>query len=157
MVVDPLGITDSFDSLLGGIGSGLSDSIIGGVLSALEIALGKLLYYFTAAVMYLVSLMQSLFSVFAGIIKVQNNGTKQYLINVFFSNSAINNVYWAMVLLAATFVIAFTIVAVIRKVFDLNDKRQNQSLGSILGSMFKSILIMLLLTVIMSASISLTN
>ena len=157
MVVDPLGITDSFDSLLGGIGSGLSDSIIGGVLSALEIALGKLLYYITAAVMYLVSLMQSLFSVFAGIVKVQNNGTKQYLINVFFSNRAINNVYWAMVLLAGTFVIAFTIVAVIRKVFDLNDKRQNQSLGSILGSMFKSILIMLLLTVIMSASISLTN
>lgn len=150
-------LIDSGLDFLGDAFSGLGDSIVGGILSALDSFLGKILYYITNAIMYLVSILQSLFNVFAGITKVQNDGTKQYLINVFFSNSSINNVYWAMALLGMTFVIAFTIVAVIRKTFDLNDKRQNQSMGTILGGMFKSILIMLLLTAIMSACLSLSN
>ena len=149
-------VDSAIDAISGALG-GLSDSIIGGFLSALDAFIGKVAYYFTIAVMYLVSIMQSLFNVFAGITKVQSDGTKQYLINVFFSNNAINNVYWAMALLGITFVVAFTIIAVIRKTFDLNDKRQNQSMGGILGGMFKSILIMLLLASIMSAAITLSN
>ena len=152
-----LDFIDSAIDAIGGALGGLGDSIVGGILSALDAFIGKLLYYFTAAVMYLVSILQSLFNVFAGITKVQSDGTKQYLINVFFSNSSINNVYWAMALLGIAFVVAFTIIAVIRKTFDLNDRRQNQSIGSILGGMFKSILIMLLLTSIMSAAITLSN
>ena len=96
------------------------------------------------------------FSVFAGIQKVEYDGSKSYLINIFFGNRRVSNIYWGMALIGLIFIIAFLILAVIRKIFDINDKKQ-QSLGTILLSGGKSALTILLLTAAMSAVLNITN
>ena len=142
------------------IGNGISDffsSIGNAIATALSNLVGMLMYYITKGLMFLVGLLQQLFDVFSGATKVQYEGEYTYLADVFFQNQQVQNIYWAVALLGIALVIMFTIISVVRKMFDLGDKHQNQSMGSILGSTFKSILTMLLLSFALNAALSITN
>ncbi len=148
------------DDVVGAIGKGLSaaaDMIGDKIITAISNFIGMCLYYLTRMLMWFVWVLQQLFNVFSGTSKVEYDTHYMYLIDVFFQNKSVNNVYWAMTLLGITFVVVFTIIAVVRKTFDINDKHQNQSMGSILGGMFKSILTMLVLSLALSAALNLTN
>ena len=153
-------ITDFFDSALGFVSdtaSSIADTIGDAIITAISNFVGMLLYYVTKALMSVVALLQELFNVFSGTTKVQYNDEYDFLLNVFFQNRSVKNIYWAMALLGITFVIVFTMVSVIRKTFDLSDKHQNQSMGTILTAMFKSIFTMLILSAALLASLTLTN
>lgn len=142
------------------IGQGISDffsSIGNAIATAFSNLIGKLLYYITKGLMFIVGLLQQLFDVFSGATKVQYEEKYTYLTDVFFQNQQVKNVYWAIALLGIALAFMFTIIAVVRKMFDMGDKHQNQSMGTILGSACKSIFTMLILSFALTASLSITN
>lgn len=134
-----------------GFFDGLVDTISGWVSSVGQMVYDffwSIIYYIAIGICYIVGIFGELVDVFAGLAKVQYDGEEDYLLNIFFSNSSVSNVYWAIALLGMLFCIAFTLVAVIRKTFDIGDKVR-QSLGQILASAVKGILMIFLTTVMM--------
>ncbi len=136
---------------------GLMESIGDAIKEAILNMIGTLLYYITIALMWIIQILQQLFNVFSGVDKVKYGNDYQYLTTVFLNNQGVKNVYWGMALIGMLFVFVFGIIAVIRKVFDLSDKHANQSLGSILGSMFKAIFTMVIIGFCMNMILDLTN
>lgn len=152
-----MGLIDKAINAISGAMSSLADSIGDAITRAISNFVGKILYYITKAFMWLVSVLQQLFDVFSGTTKVKYSGEDVYLLDVFFQNKSVANVYWAITLLGIVFVIVFTLITVVRKGFDLNDKMQNRTMSTILTSMFKSIFGMLILSFALSAALNLTN
>lgn len=149
-------IVDTVADFVGGLFGTLSDTIVGDIVHAISVYLGSKILLLVQLIMELVRAAYSLFSVFAGITKIQWNGEYTYLFNIFFQNSAINGIYWGMAMIGFVLLIAFMIVAVIRKIFDLGDQEQ-RSIGQILGSGFKSFLVIISMTAILTAGTTLTN
>ena len=75
------------------------------------------------------------------------------LLSLVFQNSTLQNAYWGMALLGIALCFFFTILAVIRKIFDTNDQVKT-SLGGILTQAFKSILMILSMSLIMNLVIT---
>lgn len=144
-------VSDIGSGLLGVIGSAISDAV-----STLA---GKGAFFILVdGLLSIVKAFWQLFSVFAGITKVTygEDGDTDYLINVFFNNKEITNVYWAMALIGMAMVFLFTIIQVIRKMFDIEGK-QRRSLSATLGSAFKGFLFIMLLSWFMTSVISASN
>ena len=116
----------------------------------------ELFYSLDTLVCKILSILYSVFEVFAGIKKVKYGSTDKYLINVFYDNSIINRVYWGMALISIALCFGFTIMIVIKKMFDQGDKVKG-GYGDIIRSGLKSILFILLMQFIMLATITLTN
>lgn len=147
------------DAVLGAVKQGANyiiDRVGDAIVTAISNFVGLLMYYFTCALMWLVGILQDLFNVFSGATKVRYDGHATYLVDVFFQNKSVRNVYWGMALIGIVFVFVFTIFAVIRKAYDIDDKQQ-KSMGGILRGTFKSIFIMLILSFALSAALNLTN
>ena len=126
------------------------------IVTALSNFVGKFLYIIVKLLCYLVKLTFNFFNIFSGQGMVEYDGAEEYLINVFFGNKSINNIYWGMALIGFAFIIVFTIISVIKKSFDLDEKVQ-RSHGQILRASAKSALTILLLSAIMSATLNMTN
>ena len=121
----------------------------------------NILLGFDYAACGLVKITYALFEIFGGIHKVYvvddaGNKTYDYLINLFFSNSSINYVFWGMALIGIVLCFGFTIMAVIKKIFDIDDKMKS-SIGSILTNMVKSIVTILLINFIVIAILNFSN
>ncbi len=154
-----MGIFDVFDSIVDVIGDvfdSIADAIGNAILDAIKEGLGIACYYLTWAWCDIIKAAYAVFAVFAGISKVQMKEDFTYLTNLFFENEAINGIYWGMVMIGAVLAVVFTIIAVVRKMFDINDKQQ-QSLGQIIGGMLKSLFVMVMLTAVMSVTMTFTN
>ena len=124
-----------------------------GILNA---TIFKLVYYIEYGLCWIISILSQLFGVFAGTARIEYNERYDYLINIFFSNRVISNIYWAMALIGIALTIGFTIWSVIRKMFDASGKVQ-QSLGQIITAAIRSIILILGLNLIMAAVINGTN
>ena len=144
------------DTIFEGIAS-VFNAILDPIIQALSNLIGTVLYYITYGLMFIVGLLNELFNVFSGTTKVLYRNKYTYLSDVFFQNESVNNVYWALALLGIVLVFMFAVIAVVRKTFDLAGKQDNQSIGSILGAMFKSIFIMLILSAALTAALDVTN
>ena len=138
----------------------ISDLIGGGISDGLQWILNntifRLLYWVAAAFCWIIGILYSMFEVMAGLVKVTYDGEKQYLINIFFGNSAVSKVYWGMAMIGFVLCFAFTIIAVVRKMFDMEGKMQS-SMGQILGSCLKSIILIGLMSAFMLAMLNMTN
>ena len=142
------GLFDVFEDVVGFLFDGLN-TLFGDFL-------GLVCYQIVSMLSYLLKIVYDFFSIFAGMKTVTYNGKQQYLINIFFGNTLINDVYWAMALIGVVIVFVMLIIAVIRKASDINGKQQ-QSYGTMLVGAGKNILTIMLMSAIMSASISITN
>ena len=142
------GLFDVFEDVVGFLFDGLN-TLFGNFL-------GLVCYQIVSILCYLLKIVYDFFSVFAGMKTVTYNGSQQYLINIFFGNTLINDVYWSMALVGVVIVFVMLIIAVIRKASDISGKQQ-QSYGLMLVGAGKNILTILLMSAIMSASISITN
>ena len=154
-----MGIFDVFDSVIDWIEDAfdsLTDAIGNAILDAIKEGIGWICYYLTCAWCEIIKAAYAVFAVFAGISKVQMKDDFTYLTNLFFENDAISGIYWGMVMIGAVLAVVFTIIAVVRKMFDINDKQQ-QSIGQIIGGMLKSLFVMITLTAVMSVAMSFTN
>lgn len=148
-------LDDLFDDVMDFVGD-LFIKIITPLIDALLDLFGWLFYIIVSTLCNFVKIIYQFFSVFSGTTKIEYNGQKQYLINVFFGNKQINEVYWGMALIGFVFLIFLTIIAVIRKMFDIEGKEQ-RSIGSILFGSGKSALTILLLSAVLSGVLNLTN
>ena len=154
-----LGLFDVFDSVIDWFEDAfdsIADAIGNAILDAIKEGIGWVCYYLTCAWCDIIKAAYAVFAVFAGISKVQMKEDFTYLTNLFFENEAINGIYWGMVMIGAVLAVVFTIIAVVRKMFDINDKQQ-QSLGQIIGGLLKSLFVMITLTAVMSVAMSFTN
>ncbi|MBR1692869.1 MAG: hypothetical protein IJ711_08865, partial [Lachnospiraceae bacterium] len=86
-----------------------------------------------------------IYEIFAGIKPVYYQGKPTKLMNVFFHNQSVTNAYWGMALIGIAMAFGFAIIALIRKIFDLNDKNQ-MSIGGIIGNLLRSIFFMISLS-----------
>lgn len=140
-------------SMLADLTSGL---VSDGLQSILNNTIFRLVYYIAAAVCWVIGILYDLFEVMAGLVKVTYDGEKQYLINIFFGNSSVSKAYWGMAMIGFVLCFAFTIIAVIRKMMDLEGKVQ-ATLGAIIGNCVKSIAIIALMSAFMLAMLNMTN
>ncbi|MBR6376255.1 MAG: hypothetical protein IKS05_00655 [Oscillospiraceae bacterium] len=124
--------------------------------SILNATIFRLFYYLELALCRIIDILYQMFEIFAGLTKVEYNGSRDYLINIFFSNKAVSNIYWGMALIGIVMVFGFAIFAVIRKIFD-SAGRQQQSLGQILTAGLRSIFIILGMTAIMAVVLNATG
>ena len=139
---------DPFQFLIEGIGN-VFETIIYNTIY-------RLLYYIEIAICKLVYYLDMFCQVFMGSRKVYYDGEYSFLTNVFFNNRSVNSIYWRIAMIGIIFAFAFAIIAVVRKIFDLRDKDQ-RSLGQILLSLGKTILLILSMNIIMTAVLDTTN
>ncbi|MBR4581657.1 MAG: hypothetical protein IKO32_10530 [Lachnospiraceae bacterium] len=146
--------------ILDDLGNIVSDAVGGALQSAFDYILYNfvyvIFYYLEYGFCKLIWVVDNIYEVFTGSREVFYNGKSSFLTNVFFQNSTINKVYWGMALLGIAFAFGFAIVALIRKIFDLRDKDQ-RSAGQIVGSLFKTILLILSMNFIMIVVLNATN
>ena len=144
--------------------SGIGEAILDGLNSVLQTILYntiyRLCYYIDVGLCWLIGAIYKLFGIFAGTQSVyyKDGGWSEEtdLFSVFLGNKSISTVYWCMAMVGVALCFAFTIIAVIKKMADLDGKQQ-RSFGQIFLGSGKSILLMLLMTTIMSASIAAAN
>ena len=117
--------------------------------SILNATIFRLFYYIERVLCWIIEILYQMFEVFAGLVRVKYDGTADYLINIFFSNKAVTNIYWGMALIGFVLTIGFTIAAVVKKMFDASGKVQ-QSMGQIIWSAIRSIIIIFGMTAIMN-------
>lgn len=145
---------------MGDFFSGLVDTVSDyasmGIQELLEATIYKWMYFLVCGLCKLVHYLDQMFQVFSGQTRVTYDGKKSFLINVFFENHAVSNVYWGMALIGVVLAFAVAMVAVARKMFDGRDKDQ-RSLGQILGSLGKSLLLIVSMNIIILVVLSLTN
>ena len=119
-------------------------------------AVYRLFYYAEVALCQIVALMQGLFNAFSGVSTVRYNNNDDYLVNVFFGNRIINAIYWGMAIIGIVLIFVFTIMAVVRKSFDLDGKVQ-RSHSQILRSMLRGLLVIISMNLIITISVTFTN
>ena len=100
------------------------DTVASGLEAVLNATIYRLLYYIEYGLCWIVGMLDQMFQVFAGIVKVSYDGEPDYLINVFFRNHAVSNVYWGMALIGVALCFGFAMFAAVRKLFDGSGKIQ---------------------------------
>ncbi len=141
---------------IGDVLDGLFGIVTDAISSALGNFFGKICYYAVSALLKIVQVVYQFFEVFSGGDTVVFQNSDRYLIDVFFGNSRINQVYWGMALIGFVVIVIVTIVAVIKKSFDIDGKEQ-RSLGVILLDAGRSGLTILLVSFAMTSVLNLTN
>ena len=102
-------------------------------------------YLIAIALCGIVRALYKFFEIFAGLVPVTYQKKDAKLINVFFYNQAVTNAYWGMCLIGIAMAFGFALIAVIRKMFDLGGRNQ-QTMGSIIGNLLRSVFFMLSLS-----------
>ncbi len=128
----------------------------GGIGGALANAFYAVLYTIGSGLCWVVGILSQFFSVMSGMVKVRYDGAVQTLMDVFFGNTVVEKLYWAMALIGILLCFVFAIIAVARKSVDSGEKMR-QSMGGILTGMFKGMLIIICLTFILNAVLSLSD
>lgn len=134
----------------------LTAGLIAALIAGLVELFFNLLLMLDQATCYLVYILYSIFEVFGGMNKVQYGDNYDYLINIFFTNSTVNTVFWGMALIGIVMCFGFTIMAVVKKIFDIDDKMKS-SLGGILTNMVKTIFTILLINFIVVSILNVSN
>ena len=104
----------------------------------------------------LLQIFYTMFSIFAGTQKVTYHESQDFLLNIFVGNDTITTIYGGMAMIGITLLFGFTILAVIKKMFDLGDKMQ-QPLSEILRKALTSFVFIISMTFILSATVQLSN
>lgn len=112
-------------------------------------------YYMYIAVLKVIDVLEYAFNIFGGISKVSvKNGEPDFLLNIFFTNSGISRVFWAITLLAFAVSLIFGIIAVMRSSIDLDGKRP---VGKVLGTIAKTGLTFLIVPFFTIFALNMTN
>ena len=131
-------------------------SASGGISGILSGIWYSILYGIAAGLCWIIGIVNQFFSVMSGMTKVHYEGKSDTLMNVFFGNTAVENVYWAMALIGILLCFVFAIIAAAKKATDSNDKMK-QSLGDIITGLVKGIIIIISLTFVISMTLNLSD
>ena len=144
------------DGLIDTLLEGIFDVIYNVMELVLDTFVGRLLYFAETGLCKIIGMLDQMFQVFAGITKITYNGEKDYLVNVFFNNRSITNVYWGMALIGIVMAVGFAIAAAVRKMFNTSAGQQ-QSLGQLLTALVRTIVLILGMSAIMVVILNSTN
>ena len=147
--------TDIGDTISSGFEE-LGDIIVNSIETVLENTIFRLFYYIVCGICKIIHYLDQMFKVFSGQTPVKYDGNQTYLINLFFSNHTVSNVYMGMAMLGIVLSVAVAMIAVARKMFDGRDK-DRRSLGQILGSLAKSLFLTISMNLIILIVLTLTN
>ncbi len=115
-------------------------------------------YYLYVAVLRVIDILEYAFNIFGGVSKVNvvegKSTSSDFLLNIFFNNSGVSRVFWAITLLAFSVSLVFGIISVIRSSADLDGKRP---VGKVLGSIAKTGLTFLIIPFFMTFALNMTN
>ena len=136
-------------NVIGNAGDSIAEMILYNVVF-------RILYYLAIAFCKLIYILDMMLEAFTGARKVYYDGDTNFLTNVFFQNRAVTNIYWGMAMLGIVLAFCFAIIAVVRRIFDLRDKDQ-RSMGQIIGSLAKTILLILSMNFIIVLVLNMTN
>ena len=135
--------------IFGAISDFLGDTLSSVLEAILNATIFKLCYHIERLFCWIIGLLTELFEVFSGLEPATYDGQEEYLINIFFSNKAVTNIYWGMAVIGFILIIAFAMWSVIKKMFDLDGKQQ-QSMGQIIWSALRSMFLIAGMTLIMN-------
>ena len=142
---------------MGDIFSSAIDSIKSWLQSLIENTLYWLLWWLETMVLRLVSLLEDVMKVFTGEKNVSYNTKDTTLVDVFFNHESVRGVYTAVAIIGIIIAFAFAVVAIIRKVGDFRDKQQGVTMGTIIGNLLKSVLLIVGMNAIMIVAIGTSN
>ena len=135
----------------------ITAAIITAIIAAIYALICHLLYWAASLLGVILDAMCSIFNIFTGVTSVVANGKRTYLLDAFFSNGIVSAVYKGMAIIGIAMTLGFAIAAVIKKSFDSSGEKVKATYGMIIGNVCKAILLILLLTAIVSATISATG
>ncbi len=137
------------------------DGIVSGIKSffveILDNYVWKIFYVLEVIILKFVGVCEQILMIFTGERLIKLNGKDTSLISVFFNNSSIRGIYAGVAMIGIVFAFVFAIWAVIKKALDLRGKQQGVTLGTILGNLLKSILLIASMSLIMIVAIETTN
>lgn len=119
--------------------------------------LAKILFAIDSIICKFIDILYECFEIFAGIKTITFNNKPDYLTDVFFESDVISTVYWGMACIGFAMMFGFAIVAVVRKIFDSSGEKVKATYGHIFLNCFKSLLLILLMTAIVSATLTSTR
>ena len=115
--------------------------------------LPEMFYGIVNSITYLMQLLMDCFEIAVGLQTVDYNGdTSVTLLDVVFGDAMLQRVYWGMAIIGVGLCFFFTILAVIKKMFDYSDQMK-ASLGEILTQTLKSILLICSMSLILSMTL----
>lgn len=130
--------------------------ILEGLLTILQSLVGWLFLVIFQMLLRIVDILERFFDVFAGTAPVYYKGKENYLFDLFLSNQAITNLFWAMAIIAIVISFGFCIVAVARKVTDVSGTSKH-TIGQIMSNFIRSLLVILLLNLCVTAAFKVTS
>ena len=130
--------------------------ILEGLLTILQSFFGWLFLIIFQMLLRIVDILERFFDVFAGTAPVYYKGKENYLFDLFLSNQAITNLFWAMAIIAIVISFGFCIVAVARKVTDVSGTSKH-TIGQIMSNFIRSLLVILLLNLCVTAAFKVTS
>lgn len=136
---------------------GILDGIKSFFVELLDNYVWKLFYAIEVLILKFVAISEQILMIFTGERLVDYNGDSTALINVFFDNSSVRGIYAGVALIGIVFAFIFAIWAVIRKALDIRGKQQGVTMGTILGNLLKSVLLIASMSFIMMVALETTN
>ncbi len=130
--------------------------ILEGLLTILQSLVGWLFLIIFQMLLRIVDILEKFFDVFAGTAPVYYKGKENYLFDLFLSNQAITNLFWAIAIIAIVISFGFCIVAVARKVTDVSGTSKH-TIGQIMSNFIRSLLVILLLNLCVTAAFKVTS
>ncbi len=131
--------------------------MVDSIVDAIMDAIARLFFHVEALMAQFLDLLYEVFEKYAGIEPVRNKGTETYLIDIFFNNDIVTTLYWGMAVIGIALTFGFAMFSVIKKLFDSTGEKVKATNGQILLNVFKSILLILLMTALVSAVITSTG
>lgn len=132
-------LTWLFQSIFGPIFTAVLEPLATEIISGVMVALSSILYDVFRGLLRLIDIIQTSFMIFAGVTPVVYHEKSYSLVELFFTDSAVGTAFRGILILSLTLCFLFSIVAVIRKMADLESEQQ-RSLSMILTDTIKSIL-----------------
>ena len=127
------------------------------LIVALKDAIARLFFMIESFLAQFLDLLYEIFMVFAGITPIYDGNRQTYLLDFFVQNDVISALYWGMAMIGIAMTFGFGIWAIVKKFFDSTGEKMKTTNGQILTNIFKSILIILLMTAIVSATVDATG
>ncbi len=137
------------------------DGILSGIKSLfnafLDYCLWAVLYFIEIVMLFCVDLLEDVMIIFTGEKEVTYGKSKMALIDVFFNHDTIRGIYAGIGMIGIVFAFVFAIWAVIKRTGDLRGKQQGVTLGSIVGNLLKSIILIFSMHAIVTLALETTN
>lgn len=136
---------------------GVVDTIKDWFVSLVENTVFRVFYWLEILCVKLLQLVEDTMMIFTGEKTVTYDTKSTSLIDVFFNHSSVRGIYAAIAVIGIIFAFAFAIIAVIRRIVDLRDKQQGVTMGTIIGNLLKSILLIFAMNAIVIVSLTATT